>query len=126
MPDMLWTDELNYYTMDELNKKYYKISEVAEIINVAPSTLRFWESQFTIIKPRRNDKGTRFYTPRDIETIRMIYFLVKEKGLKLDAAQEQIRSNHSGVSKRFEAIERLRAVRNTLQQMLDSLNRRRN
>ena len=126
MPDMLWTDELNYYTMDELNKKYYKISEVAEIINVAPSTLRFWESQFTIIKPRRNDKGTRFYTPRDIETIRMIYFLVKEKGLKLDAAQEQIRSNHSGVSKRFEAIERLRAVRNTLQQMLDALNRRRN
>lgn len=112
--------------MDTLNKKYYKISEVAEIINVAPSTLRFWESQFTIIKPRRNDKGTRFYTPRDIETIRMIYFLVKEKGLKLDAAQEQIRSNHTGVSKRFEAIERLRGVRDTIKQMLDALNRRRN
>lgn len=111
--------------MDSLNKKYYKISEVAEMINVAPSTLRFWESQFTIVKPKRNDKGTRFYTPRDIEVIRMIYFLVKEKGLKLEAAQEQIRRNHSGVSRRFEAIERLRAVRDVLQKMLDALNSRR-
>lgn len=111
--------------MDSLNKKYYKISEVAEILGVPNSTLRFWESQFTIIKPRRNDKGTRFYTPRDIEIIRMIYFLVKEKGLKLEAAQSQIKHNHSGVSRRFEAIQRLRGVRDTLQQMLDALNRRR-
>ncbi len=111
--------------MDSLNKKYYKISEVAEIIKVAPSTLRFWESQFTVVKPKRNDKGTRFYTPRDIEIIRMIYFLVKEKGLKLEAAQDQIRRNHSGVSRRFEAIERLRAVREVLQKMLDALNSRR-
>ena len=111
--------------MDDLNKKYYKISEVANLLNVAPSTLRFWEGQFTIIKPKRNDKGTRFYTPKDIEIIRMIYYLVKEKGLKLDAAQEQIRRNHSGVSKRFEAIERLKNVRNILQNMLDALNSRR-
>lgn len=111
--------------MDTLNKKYYKISEVAEIINVAPSTLRFWEGQFTIIKPKRNDKGTRFYTPHDIEVIRMIHFLVKEKGLKLDAAQQQIKRNHSGVSRRYEAIERLRMVRDTIQQMLDALNSKR-
>ncbi|MCM1449991.1 MAG: MerR family transcriptional regulator [Clostridiales bacterium] len=110
--------------MDTLDKKYYKISEVAELINVAPSTLRFWENQFTIIKPKRNDKGTRFYTSRDIEVIRMIYFLVKEKGLKLEAAQEQIRRNHSGVSRRFEAIERLKGVRDTLQKLLDTLNSR--
>ena len=111
--------------MDTLDKKYYKISEVAEIINVAPSTLRFWEGQFTIIKPKRNDKGTRFYTPRDIEVIRMIHFLVKEKGLKLEAAQEQIKRNHSGVSRKYEAIERLRNVRDTIQQMLDALNSKR-
>lgn len=95
------------------------------MLNVAPSTLRFWENQFTIIKPKRNDKGTRFYTARDIEVIRMIYFLVKDKGLKLEAAQEQIRRNHSGVSRRFEAIERLRGVRDTLQRLLDTLDSRR-
>lgn len=108
--------------MDSLDKKYYKISEVADILNVQPSTLRFWEKRFTLIKPHRNDKGTRYYTPRDIETIRMIYFLVKEKGLKLEAAEDQIRRNHTGVSKRFDAIERLRDIRNTLQTLVDALN----
>lgn len=108
--------------MDELNKKYYKISEVAEILGLPPSTLRFWESQFTIIKPKRNDRGSRFYTPQDIETIRMVHYLVKEKGLKLDAAQEQIKHNHSGVSRRHQTIQRLKDVRNRLQAMLDALN----
>lgn len=110
--------------MKELtDKKYYKISEVAEILGLPPSTLRFWESQFTIIHPKRNDRGTRFYTPRDIETIKMVYFLVKEKGLKLEAAQEEIKRNKDGVSKKHEAIERLKGVRNKLQDMLDVLHK---
>lgn len=110
--------------MKELTeKKYYKISEVAEMLNLPASTLRFWESQFTIIKPRRNDKGTRFYTPKDVETIRMVHFLVKEKGLKLDAAQEEIKLNRDGVSKKFEAIDRLRGVRDKLQEMIDALHK---
>ncbi len=110
--------------MKELtDKKYYKISEVAEILGLPPSTLRFWESQFTIIHPKRNDRGTRFYTPRDIETIKMVYFLVKEKGLKLEAAQEEIKRNKDGVSKKHEAIERLKGVRNKLQNMLDALHK---
>lgn len=110
--------------MKELTeKKYYKISEVAEMLNLPASTLRFWETQFTIIRPHRNDKGTRFYTPKDVETIRMVYFLVKEKGLKLDAAQEEIRRNRDGVSKKFEAIDRLKDVRNKLQELVDSLHK---
>lgn len=107
--------------MNDLDKRYYKIREVAELLNIPASTLRFWESQFTIISPKRNSHGTRFYTPKDIETIRMIHFLVKEKGLKLDAAQDQIRRNHSGISRRHSAIERLKAIRNELKQMLDAL-----
>lgn len=107
--------------VDSLDKKYYKIREVAEILNIPASTLRFWESQFTIIKPKRNQHGIRFYTPADIETIRMVYYLVKEKGLKLDAAQEQIRHNHSGVSRKHKAVERLKEVRARLQSMLDAL-----
>lgn len=95
----------------DLDKKYYKISEVAEIVGLPCSTLRFWESRFTIIKPKRNSGGTRFYTPADVEKIRMIYYLVKEKGLKLEAAENQIRHNHSGVNRRFEAIDRLKSIR---------------
>ncbi len=110
--------------MERFEKKYYRIREVADILGLPASTLRFWESRFTIISPKRNDHGTRYYTPNDIETIRMIHYLVKEKGLKLDAAQEEIKRNREGVSKRYRAIERLRGVRAKLMDLLDALNKR--
>lgn len=74
--------------MDSLDKKYYKIREVSEIIGVPPSTLRFWEKQFPSISPKRNSGRTRYYTPGDIERIQMIHYLLKDKGLKIEAAQE--------------------------------------
>ena len=76
---------------ESTDKRYYKIREVAELLQLPASTLRFWESQFTILKPKRNDGGTRFYTPSDIETLKMIKYLVKDKGLKIEAAQEAVR-----------------------------------
>lgn len=109
--------------MEDLTKNYYKIGEVAEILGIPASTLRFWEKEFTIIKPKRNSKNTRFYTPEDVETIKMVYYLVKEKGLKLDAAQQQIRVNRHNVSQRREVINRLKSVRNQLQDMLDAINK---
>lgn len=112
--------------MPDLDKRYYKISEVADILGIPPSTLRFWESQFTIIKPGRTAGGTRTYSPADIEKIRMVYYLVKERGIKLDVAQEMIRHNHSGVSRRHRAMERLQKIRSQLTDLLaaiDSTNR---
>ena len=109
--------------MEDLTTNYYKIGEVAEILGIPASTLRFWEKEFTIIKPKRNSKNTRFYTPEDVETIKMVYYLVKEKGLKLDAAQQQIRVNRHNVSQRSEVINRLKSVRNQLQDMLDAINK---
>lgn len=106
---------------NDLSKKYYKISDVAEILNIPASTLRFWEKEFTIIKPKRNAKNTRFYTAKDIETIRMVHYLVKEKGLKLDAAQQQIRINRNNVSKRVEVIDRLKSVRSRLEKMISAI-----
>lgn len=101
----------------QLDKRFYRIGDVAQILQIPASTLRFWEKEFTIIKPHRNAKNIRFYTPKDIETIRMIYYLVKEKGLKLDAAQEQIRRNKDGVSRRFEVVEKLRTVKDELKKL---------
>lgn len=106
----------------ELTKMYYKIGDVAEILNLPTSTLRYWEKEFTIIHPKRNAKGTRLYTPDDIEKIRMIHFLVKERGLKLDAAQQHIKSNPDGIDKRYLAIAQLREIRTELAQLLDTLN----
>lgn len=109
--------------MDEFDKTYYKISEVAEILGIPASTLRFWETKFTLITPRRNQGGTRFYTPKDIEVIRNIYFLVKEKGYKLEAAEAQLLNNKSGVSRQRDVVERLTNVRQKLGELLDTLNK---
>ncbi|MCM1292654.1 MAG: MerR family transcriptional regulator [Bacteroides sp.] len=107
--------------MDTLEKKYYKISEVAQLLNIPASTLRFWEKNFTIIKPKRNEHGTRFYTAADIDKIDMIHYLVKERGLKLEAAQEQIRLNPKGVEQRHRTIARLKDMRKRVHDMLDAL-----
>ncbi len=96
---------------DKLNKKFYKIGDVAEILNIPSSTLRYWEKEFTVIKPKRNAKNIRVYTVKDIETIKMINYLVKEKGLKLDAAQAMIKRNRDGISKQHEVVERLKAIK---------------
>ena len=106
---------------NDLNKKFYKISDVAAILGIPATTLRYWEKEFTIIKPRRNAKNIRFYTPADIETIRKVYYLLKEKGLKLDAAQEQIRRNRANVDKRFEVIERLKGIKQELLELDEAL-----
>ena len=108
-------------TMRELDKKFYKIGDVSEILGIPESTLRYWETQFSIIKPKRNKKNIRYYTPNDIEIISKIYYLVKEKGLKLDAAQAQIRHNRDGVDKRFDTIEQLKNIKSQLQAFQKSL-----
>ena len=110
-----------YKDYDSIEKSFYKISEVAELLDIPASTLRFWEKKFTIIKPHR-ENGQRYYTPKDAETIRTIYFLVKEKGLKIEAAQQEIRRNREGVDKRFDVVERLKNVRGKLENMLAALN----
>lgn len=108
----------------DLNKQYYRIREVAELVELPTSTLRFWETKFTIIKPRRNEHGIRLYTPEDVETIKMIKYLVKEKGLKIEAAQEQIRHNRRNVSRKHDALMRLERVRDTLTDVLHALSSR--
>lgn len=108
-----------------LDKQFYKIKEVAELIEVPASTLRFWESQFPEIKPRRNAHGIRTYTPRDIELLRLVRYLIKEKGLKIDAAIEQLRNNRANVSRRQDVVERLHSIRDRLNALLSALNSRR-
>lgn len=109
-------------TMDNLAKKYYRIREVSEILNIPASTLRFWEEKFSLIKPKRNEGGTRFYTASDIEKIRIIHYLVKERGIKINVAQEMIRKNPDGISRKSLAVARLHSIRDRLQGMLNALN----
>lgn len=106
---------------NDLSKRFYKIGEVARLTGIPESTLRFWEKRFTVVSPRRNGAGTRFYTPADIEKIRLIYYLVKEKGLKLDAAQAMIKANPDGLDRRAQVVGELREIRASLRSLLDQL-----
>lgn len=106
-------------------KKYYRIREVAEILDVPLSTLRYWEQEFPSIRPKRGANGTRLYSANDIERTRMIHFLLKVKGLKIDAAKAQINNNPSGVARQAAAVERLIKIRDELQGMLSAVTRHR-
>ena len=97
----------------ELNKLYYNISEVAEILGVSTSLLRYWETEFPDLRPAKNKKGTRSYTTKDIELLRRIYHLTKECGLTLEGARQQLK-NDKTPDERIQVIETLTEVKNFL------------
>lgn len=108
--------------MDDFDKKYYKISEVAEMLDVPQTTLRFWEKEFaTVLKPMRSPHNIRYYRPKDIETLRIIHYLIKVKGLKIDAAKEAMRKNPRNISTKVEVLADLRSVRAELAAMLHAI-----
>ncbi len=110
--------------MRELTKKYYKIRDAAEILNVSEATLRYWEREFPEVKPMRSTSNQRYYTPDDIEVLRIIYYLVKVRGLKIEAAKEQMRLNKTNCTKRMDIITKLTDVREELEEMLKALTKR--
>lgn len=110
--------------INDLSKKYYKISEVSEILGITPSTIRFWENEFPEVSPMRSVGNQRFYTPEDVEALRIIYFLLKIKGLKIDAAKEQMRLNRANISKKAEIVKRLQDVRDELEMISKALSKR--
>ncbi len=103
------------------DKLYYSIGEVAKMFGVNQSLIRFWENEFSIIKPRKNSKGTRFFTPKDVDNFHLIFHLVKERGYTLQGAKKKLQDNTDEVSKDFEIIKRLKNVRSFLVDLADEL-----
>ncbi len=109
------------YKEKEIEKIYYSIGEVAEMFHVAPSLIRFWESEFDIISPKKNRKGNRQFTKEDIESVRTIYHLVKEKGFTLQGAKEMLKNDTQAVRDKMEMIDSLRRIRQFLTEVRDKL-----
>lgn len=109
---------------DPLDKKYYKIRDVVEMLDIPAPTLRFWEKEFPALKPRRNEGKTRFYTRGDIELLRKIKFLVKDKGLKISAARQALTSKNDDVDNRLRTIERLKLIKAQLEGLSEALGSR--
>ncbi len=102
------------------DKLYYSIGEVAKAFDVNTSLIRYWEQEFPIIKPKKNKKGNRYFTPEDIKNLQIIYHLVKEKGYTLDGAKIALTTN-SKISETITIIDRLEFVKAELLKLKESL-----
>ncbi|WP_071147859.1 MerR family transcriptional regulator [Bacteroides ihuae] len=105
-------------------KLYYSISEVAEMFDVNESLLRFWEKEFPQIIPKKSARGTRQYRKEDLETIKLIYHLVKEKGMTLPGARQKLKDNKESTVNNFEIIDRLKSIKEELLKIKNELDGR--
>lgn len=103
------------------NKQYYKIGEVAKAFGVNTSLIRFWEKEFTIIKPKKNKKGNRLFRPDDIKNLQLIYHLVKEKGYTLDGAKRKLKEKPKATKGNYDIIARLESIKSELINFKDQL-----
>lgn len=106
----------------KIEKLYYSIGEVAEMFGVSNSLLRYWESEFNIIKPRKTSNGNRLYTKKDIDTIKIIYHLVKEKGFTLDGAKKKLKeSGPNKLQVNVDVSEKLKSLKEFLSELKDQI-----
>lgn len=106
---------------DKNLKLYYSIGEVARMLDVEESLLRFWEKEFPQLKPKRAGRNVRQYTKEDVETVKLIYHLVKERGMTLPGARLRMKNNKEATIRNFEIVDRLKAIREELVGMRDAL-----
>ena len=117
------------YKESDTVKLYYSIGEVSEMFHVNASLVRFWEKEFDILKPRKNKKGNRLFTPEDLVNFRLIYNLVKEQGLTLEGAKKYLKDNRRTVKHELkndkentgELENKLKAIRLKLQSLAERL-----
>lgn len=102
-------------------KIYYTMGEVAEMFDVNPSLLRYWEQEFDILKPHRNKKGNRLFTTADVDNIRIIYHLLKERKMKIEVARSYIKNHRREVDRDAEITERLMSIRAVLLEIKQDL-----
>lgn len=109
------------YKTPIIKKLYYSIGEVADMFNVNTSLIRFWEKEFDIIKPSKNKKGNRLFSPNDVDNFYIIFHLVKEKGLTLAGAKKKMSQNKEDTINNVEIIKRLKEIKSELLSIKDNL-----
>ncbi len=107
--------------VDLPEKRYYGIGEVARAFEVNTSLIRFWEKEFDVLQPKKNAKGNRKFTPKDIANLELIYHLVKERGFTLEGAKTHLKENRQQTLDNFEIIRKLERVKAELIKIKDQL-----
>ncbi|MDR1200068.1 MAG: MerR family transcriptional regulator [Tannerellaceae bacterium] len=101
-------------------KIYFSIGEVAKMFGLNESTLRFWEKEFDFIRPKTNDRGIRFYKKEDIESVRLVHYLVKEKGMTLSGARQKLKENKENTVREEEIVHKLKKIKEELLSLKDA------
>ncbi len=109
------------YKKPKIEKVFYTIGEVADLFGVNTSKIRFWENEFDILKPHKNNKGNRMFTPEDIENLKLINHLLKERGMTIKGAQKKLKENKEDTLQNFEVVSRLQEIRQMLVEIKDEL-----
>jgi DNA-binding transcriptional MerR regulator len=102
-------------------KRYYGIGEVAKAFDVNTSLIRFWEKEFDVIQPKKNAKGNRKFTPKDIQNLQLIYHLVKERGFTLEGAKTHLKEERQKTLSNFEIIQKLERIKAELVKIKEQL-----
>lgn len=105
----------------EIEKHFYSITEVADMFQVNASLIRYWEKEFSNIKPYKNKKGNRLFTKEDIAEVKLVYHLVKERGMTLKGAQQKIKDNREDTVQESQIVERLKGIRKMLLEIKEEL-----
>ena len=107
---------------EKITKKlFYKIGEVAKMFEVNVSLIRFWEKEFDILKPKKNNKGNRLFTKKDVDNLTIIYHLVKERGFTLEGAKQKLKENKSDTIDNIKIVNHLKNIRGFLVKLGEEL-----
>ena len=103
------------------DKRYYSIGELAKAFDVNASLIRFWDKEFDILKPKKNAKGNRMFTPEDVTNLKLIFHLVKERGFTLEGAKTHLKEGQKKTLDKFDIIAKLKGIKSELTNIKNNL-----
>ena len=109
------------YKKPSIEKVIFTIGEVAEIIGESTSLIRYWEKEFDALKPQKNKKGNRLFTKEDIETVKLIHYLLKVRGLTIKGAKQKLKENRDETIQNYEIVNRLQQIKQQLVEIRDAM-----
>lgn len=109
------------YKEKEIEKIYWTMGEVSEMLDLTFAQIRLWEKEFDIFNLKKNKKGDRYFTKKDIENLRLIKYLLKEKKYTIKGAREKIKSGHAESDADFQTVETLKKIRTFLVELRSNL-----
>ena len=109
------------YKSKPTEKLFYTIGETAKMFDVNVSLIRFWEKEFDILKPKKNKKGNRLFTPKDVTNLQIIHHLLKERGFTIDGARKKLKENKKDTIDNIEIVNHLRDIRGFLVKLREEL-----